>query len=161
MGPFIRDESLREQAGELFLLESLRENTYSLDTISGATAHAARRLLWNLLRVVALLHGYGFVHNDICLDTVFVYGDFDMECVLLGGFSRISTDMSRANNDCLQIFRTVRGYLGPLLATLPSSWLGNDLLTELWNLSCREDVAGDVQWPYTVQELCRHLQLKC
>lgn len=77
--------------------------------------------------------------------------------LLLGGFSEASEDMSQAKADCLQIFQTVKDFLGPQALNLPDSWLGNDFLDKLWTRS-----NGDCninQWPCDAIELCDKLQI--
>ncbi|KAI0254468.1 hypothetical protein BJV78DRAFT_920170 [Lactifluus subvellereus] len=120
-----------------------------------ASVEGGRRLLWNILHLVSRLHRSGVVHGDICTHTVFVDFDFDCEELILGEFSEASSDMSWANEDCHQIFSTMKDYLGPIGSQLPLRRFGNEILDNMWQFSCSDSE----NWPYTVIELCQHLQL--
>jgi hypothetical protein len=152
----MREELLHHNPEAPYLLTRYREDLYTLEEVRElATTQLARRLLRVLLKTVAQLHGFNIVHNDICLATVFVVGTLDPDCnldnILLSGFSEASTDMTRAKNDCFQVFRTIREFLdqGP---KPPRCWTGDEHLDRLWHhLSER----GSDSWPCTAQEICR------
>lgn len=107
-----------------------------------------------LLKIVALLHRSNVVHNDICLSTVFVAGTFepdsDLDSLLLSGFSEASDDLTRAKNNCYQIFRTVQEFVGEGTG-LPKCWTVDEHLDRLWH---HLSEAGNTSRPYTVQEVC-------
>jgi tRNA A-37 threonylcarbamoyl transferase component Bud32 len=78
----------------LYLVSRFREDIFPLEDVCDlATLQSARKLLRVLLRIVAQLHQFKIVHNDICLSTVFVAGVFDpdstLDNVFLAGFPRL------------------------------------------------------------------------
>lgn len=75
------------------------------------------------------LHSHGLYHRDVGLDVVFVDDDLDVEGAVLAGFSEMA-DTGSAEHDYYQVFQTLRQFLGA--ADVPSSWLGNAHLDQLW-----------------------------
>lgn len=106
-------------------------------------------MLRTLLRTVALLHQSNIVHNDICPSTVFVAGTFvfgtNLDNLFLTGFSEASTDMTKAKNDCYQVFQTVHHFISKLPAR-PRCWTGDKHLDKLWQ---HMSEFGGESWPYT------------
>jgi hypothetical protein len=154
-GPFIRDEAGQDAEETLYLRSRYREDVFPLEEVKDlATLQSARRLLRGLLKIVAQLHQYNIVHNDICLATVFVAGFFDpdssLDSIFLAGFSEASGDTTRARSDCFQVFRTVQEFLGRHVK-LPRCWTGDEQLDKLWHHLSTSN--GD-SWPYTAQEVC-------
>ncbi|KAH6637034.1 hypothetical protein F5144DRAFT_547055 [Chaetomium tenue] len=136
-GPFIPDESVRVIGGALGLVSRYQEDIFSIEEVCELATPQ--------------LHQFGVVHNDICLSTVFVSGPFDPDSdILLAGFSEATGDMTRARNDCFQVFQTVQEFLGQRVK-LPKFWTGDEHLDGLWqHLS---EFSGD-NWPCTAQEVC-------
>ncbi|KAK4104759.1 hypothetical protein N658DRAFT_556570 [Parathielavia hyrcaniae] len=115
----------------------------------------ARKLLRILLRLVAQLHQFGVVHNDIRLSTVYTTGIFDptsgFDNVLLAGFSEANSNMTRATTNCLQFFQTVQGFLGQRVK-LPSAGREKSTWTISGAVSLRSDIrlCPDVEEPKTI-----------
>lgn len=82
---------------------------------------------------------------------MFVSGPCDPDSdILLAGFSEATGDMTRAKNDCFQVFQTVQEFLGQR-AALPKCWTGDEHLDSLWQYL--SEFSGD-NWPCTAQEVC-------
>ena len=152
----MRDEIIHNGHEAVYLLTRYREDVCPLDEVCEvATVQLARRMLRTLLKIIALLHQFNIVHNDICHSTVFVAGTFafgtNLDNLFLTGFSEASADMTKAKNDCYQVFQTAHHFMSKLPAP-PRCWTGDKHLDELWQ---HMSEFGGESWPYTAQEICR------
>jgi len=154
-GPFVLDERIIVHDEQLYLLAPYR-NAEALETAHQLVkVQVARRLLWNLIRAVAILHQAGIVHNDISPRTVLLE-DGNPENLLLAGFSEWSP-LSNSNTgatltDCFQIFQTVRKCLGQ---QLKASWTGESFLDTLW----AQSTSGYEAWFHSAQDICSKLNI--
>ena len=153
--PFIRDQFVREFESRLALFARYHEDTFPLEEIAHlATPQSARKILRAVLKIVSRLHQFNIVHNDICLSTLFVAGVFEpdsgLDNIFLSGFSEATGDMTRAKDDCFQVFRTIQDFLGQRFV-LPKFWTGDAQLDRLWQHLVEH---GNDSWPCTVQEIC-------
>ena len=135
--PFIRGQFIRELKPSLGLFARFHEDTFPLEEIADmATPQSARKLLRAVLKIVARLHQFNIVHNDICLSTLLVSGVFEpdsgLDNIFLSGFSQATGDMTRAKDDCFQVFRTIQDFFGQRFV-LPKFWTGDAQLDRLWN----------------------------
>lgn len=118
----------------------------------------ARRLLWNLIRIVAILHEKGIVHGKINPRTVLLEDD-NPENLLLAGFSRWSfmdENADGAKMDCFQVFQTVREFLGKRIRKLKEFWTGNSTLDILWT---RSIVSGIEAWSDDALDICSKMKI--
>lgn len=119
----------------------------------------ARRLLWNLIRIVAILHEKGIVHGKINPRTVLLEDD-NPENLLLAGFSQwsfVDENADGAKTDCFQVFQTVRESLGKRTRKLKEFWTGNSTLDILWT---RSIVSGIEAWSDGALDICSKMKIK-
>jgi len=118
----------------------------------------ARRLLWNLLSLVLILHQAGLAHNDIGPRTMLLIND-SLEHLLLAGFSKWSLIYDAyakpTITDCLQIFQAVRDCLGNRAKQLKPIWTGDTNLDMLWARLNGEKRA----WSDSTQDVCDKLKI--
>jgi len=155
--PFVLDERVIEQRGRLLLLSRYRE----VESLESKCQHIeeqfARRLLWNLIRIVAILHEKGIVHGKINPRTVLLEDD-NPENLLLAGFSRwsfVDENADGAKTDCFQVFQTVRETLGKRAQKLKESWTGNSTLDTLWKRSN----SGIEAWTDDALDICSKMNI--
>lgn len=137
----------------VYVLSPFRDVKPLKDMQERATGFVGRRLLYTLLRLVSLLHSNSIYRLKICVDTVFCPNDveIDVENLVVGGLTSISTDPRHAVSDCYQIFQLVRTLVGN--RRLPNSWIGNETLDNLLTMSNDPRSA----WTYSVQDVCQQI----
>lgn len=130
-GAFMYDEDVREHRGYAYVLCPLREDYTPLRSCPHArTSTVARRIFYNLLKLVSELHSKGVYHRNLNLDTVFIADDPDLSDLVVTEFSQFSTQDREAASDCQQIFQLVYDFIEE--KNVPICWLGTQYLGNLW-----------------------------
>lgn len=138
---------------EVYVMSPFRDVQPLREMQEQATGFIGRRLLYGLLSLVSTLHSKNIYGVNICLDTVFFADDveIDVDTLVVGGLTNISSDQRYAISDCYQIFLLLRTLVAN--KKLPSSWIGNQVLDNLLAQSIR----SRDPWPYSVREVCQQL----